>query len=82
MPTYQIVLVDVELHNDSDARIAGLGAVSRIRACGGSLGGLVINGPNGRLFDTDLSNKASSKDLTKEAIKALFSEDDRREPLL
>lgn len=47
MPKYQILLVDVEVQSDEDAKLVGFETVSHIRESGVILRGLAIRGSDG-----------------------------------
>ena len=69
---YQITLIDVEVEDEAAAKLAGLGAASRILSCGGNLRGLAIQGPDGRMLDMGPEEILTNRALLQEAAHALM----------
>ena len=72
MPKYRIYLLEVELGDDDAARLAALSAASRIRSCGGEIGGGAVKGPDGNLLDMSPGEIKSDQDLLNEAAELLL----------
>ncbi len=69
MPKYTITLIDVEVGDDNAAKLAGLGAVSRIMSCGGDLRGLAIQDSNGRVINMGPEEIILNQNMLREAAR-------------
>lgn len=73
MPKYTITLIDVEVGDDNAAKIAGLGAVSRIISCGGDLRDLTIQRQDGSSIYVGPGEIISNQNMLREAARLVMS---------